>query len=342
MIQTISSNRSFFRDNIVELAIIIISLIDVFLKVVPVLPFSVATILLLVVRSNKVENVFMCFLLYSSFLGSVMNYLGVSGIGGYANIAGAILFLFYRATRKIEVFEYKKGLTWLLALFCLFICSAITTNRGNMPLVYHSIVRRDVLDKVSEKTGSFFPGNSPDMSNAVALSLVVEKYAIIDYPLAFSGWSMYHGGGVHATGNKGHPAINEVPWFRPDAEVKWDKKVPRIAAGTLIWADSAISALKNMGMDNLYQEINFSKMYARFALGNPGYRNCVDEVCINKVAFKRELVKTYLDKYINALFRRIGWKTGLIKKRSVINNVDNILDAVIILNKLGKEITSPF
>ncbi len=133
--QTISSNRSFFRDNIVELAIIILSIVDVFLKVVPVLPFSIATILLLVVRSNKVENVFMCFLVYSSFLGFVMNYQGVSGIGGYAYIIGAILFLFYCATRKIEVFEYKKGLIWLLALFCLFICSAITTNGGNYALI---------------------------------------------------------------------------------------------------------------------------------------------------------------------------------------------------------------
>ena len=215
-------------------------------------------------------------------------------------------------------------------------------NRGNMPLVYHSIVRRDILDKVYEKTGSFFPGNSPDISNAVGLSLVVDKYAIIDYPLAFSGWSMFHGGGVHATGKKGHPAINEVPWFRPDAEANWDKNVPRIAAGTMIWADSAISALKNMEMENLYQEINFGKLYARFVLGNPDYRNYVDEVCTNKVAFKREFVKAYLGKYINALFRRIGWKSGLIKKRRVINNVDNILDAVLILSKLGKEISSPF
>lgn len=215
-------------------------------------------------------------------------------------------------------------------------------NRGNMPLVYHSIVRRDVLDKVYEKTGSFFPGNSPDISNAVALSLVVDKYAIIDYPLAFSGWSMYHGGGVHATGKKGHPAINEVPWFRPDAETNWDKKVPRIAAGTMIWADSAISALKNMGKENLYQEINFNKMYARFSVGNPDYRTYVDEVCTNRLEYKYNFYKYYLEKYINAIIRRIGWSTGIITKRLTINNIDNIILAATTLAEKGKEISSPF
>lgn len=215
-------------------------------------------------------------------------------------------------------------------------------NRGNMPLVYHSIVRRDVLDKVYEKTGSFFPGNSPDISNAVALSLVVDKFAIINYPLAFSGWSVFHGGGVHATGKKGHPAINEVPWFRPDAEANWDKNVPRIAAGTMIWADSAISALKNMGMENLYQEINFNKMYAKFALDNPGYRGFVDEVCNNKSAYKCESVKTYLSKYFNALFRRIGWITGIKSKHCTINNIANIIEAASALDQIGGNISSPF
>ena len=215
-------------------------------------------------------------------------------------------------------------------------------NRGKMPLVYHSIVRRDVLDKVYKKTGSFFPGNSPDISNAVALSLVVDKYAIIDYPLAFSGWSMYHGGGVHATGKKGHPEINEVPWFRSDAESNWDKKIPRIASGSMIWADSAISALKNMGMDIFYKEINFSKLYAQFTLDNPTYSAYVNEVCVDKVSYKYEFVKAYLSKYLNALLRRIGWVTGIKTKHRTVNNINNIIEAASVLEIIAKDLLSPF
>ena len=215
-------------------------------------------------------------------------------------------------------------------------------NRGNMPLVYHSIVKRDILNKIYEKTGSFFPGNSPDISNAVALSLVVNTFAIIDYPLAFSGWSLFHGGGVHATGKKGHPNINEVPWFKPDAELNWDKKVPRIAAGTMIWADSAISALKSMGKYELYNKINFGKLYAHFVLGNPNYRSYVDEVCDNKLLYKYEYIKAYVAKYINALFRRIGWATGLKDRAEHIYNIDDIISASAALENACLSVQSPF
>ena len=215
-------------------------------------------------------------------------------------------------------------------------------NRGNMPLVYHSIVRRDVLNRIYDKVGTFFPGNSPDISNAVALSLVVKKFALINYPLAFSGWSVFHGGGVHATGKKGHPGLNDVPWFRPNAERNWDKKVPRIAAGTMIWADSAISALKSMGEQKLYSKINFGKLYAHFVLGNPQYRAYVDEVCDDTKAFKFELLKSLVLKYSNALWRRIGWMTGIKEKASQVYDVDDVITASSILENIVAKYNSPF
>lgn len=215
-------------------------------------------------------------------------------------------------------------------------------NRGNMPLVYHSIVHRVVLDTIYEKVGTFFPGNSPDISNAVALSLVVEKFVYVDIPLAFSGWSVFHGGGVHATGKKGHPEINEIPWFRPEAEEKWDKKVPRIAAGSMIWADSAINALKSMGATNLYHEINFNKMYACFLLNNPQYKDRVDAVCENKGVFKFYYFKEFVQKYVNALFRRIGWRLGFIRVPVIEKNIDNILKASALLDEKGHKFINIF
>ena len=215
-------------------------------------------------------------------------------------------------------------------------------DRGRMPLVYHSIVRRDVLDKVYDKVGSYFPGNSPDISNAVALSLVVGQYAFIDFPLAFSGWSVYHGGGVHATGKKGQPEINEIPWFRPNPESNWDEKVPRIAAGALIWADSAISALKNMKEGELYKVINFSKMYASFVLHYPEYRDRVESVCTDIISFKIALMSAVINKYAKALFRRIGWYTGLSKKAILVNNMDDVIKASRKLEQIGSTVPSLF
>ena len=212
------------------------------------------------------------------------------------------------------------------------------TDRGKMPLVYHSIVKREVLDKVYKKVGTYFPGNSPDISNAVALSLTVQKYAYVDFPLAFSGWSVFHGGGVHATGKKGHPEINEVPWFRPDSGEKWDKNVPRIASGDFIWADSAISAIKMMGEDSLYKKINFNRMYANFIVNNPSYYQRVKDVCSDRIGLYISCCISKMKKYIDALFRRIGWFMGIVEKPILKNNISDIIQASKYLESLGEKI----
>lgn len=214
------------------------------------------------------------------------------------------------------------------------------TDRGNMPLVYHSIVSRKALDKVYEMTGTFFPGNSPDISNAVALSLTIKKFAIIDLPLAFSGCSVYHSGGVYATGKKGQPEISEIPWFRPDAEMKWDKKVPRVASNTLIWADSAINALKSMGREDLYDMVNFNKMYSYFVMRNPDLISKVFDVCTNKLAFCFVYTTEIIKKYLMSLYRRIGWVTGMVEKLNNKKNVDNIMEATAVLEAMASNVAN--
>jgi len=237
----------------------------------------------------------------------------------YTSFTGSIIYL---DPREELLKVLKKGIT----------------DRGYMPLVYHSIVRRDVLDEVYKKAGSFFPGNSPDISNAVALSLVVHKYAFIDFPLAFSGWSVFHGGGVHANGKKGHPEINEIPWFRPNAEFNWDNKVPRIAAGALIWADSAITSLKCMGEERLYNKINYLKMYASFVLNNPDYVSKVYDVCSNHIMLHVDVCLLEFKRIMDALIRRIGWVTGIKNRPTLEKNIDSTVQASYFLELIGDKV----
>ena len=211
-----------------------------------------------------------------------------------------------------------------------------------MPLVYHSIVSREVLNNIYVKTGTFFPGNSPDISNAVALSLIVRKFAIIDLPFAYSGCSAFHGGGVHVDNKKRHPEINEIPWFRPNAEENWDEQVPRIAAGTLIWADSAINALKLMERMDLYRMINFSRMYAIFVLNNRQYRQRVYNVCKNKSAFYCAFVSAAFRKYLYALFRRIRRMIGIRDNKRQLQNINNIIEATAELESISIDVVNKF
>lgn len=155
-------------------------------------------------------------------------------------------------------------------------------NRGQMPMVYHAIVKRELLDKVYEKAGSYFPGNSPDISNAVAMSLVTDQVVQTKRLLTISGASKYHGGGAGLVKRK-HPELSDFPWFIPKAAETWDSRVPKVGEGECIWCDSAIRALKNMGREDLIDSINF----------------------------------TYLHAYFSASYRDI-WKMGLEKTKSII------------------------
>lgn len=204
-------------------------------------------------------------------------------------------------------------------------------NRGDMPLVYHNIVSRKALDKVYEKCGTYFPGNSPDISNAVALSLTIKKYVIINLPLAFSGCSVYNGGGVYAEGRKGEPRITEIPWFRPNVEENWNKMLPRIASPSLIWADSAMSALAYMNRDDLYSEINFYKLYAFFVIKNPKYHSITKNFFPNKFVYYSSLVSTFLNIYISGAFRRLKVILGIIK---IKENINNTKEASLSLEKI--------
>ena len=46
---------------------------------------------------------------------------------------------------------------------------------GLLPKVYQGVVSRQLLDKLYDKCGTYFPGPSPDMANAVALSILTDK-----------------------------------------------------------------------------------------------------------------------------------------------------------------------
>ena len=60
---------------------------------------------------------------------------------------------------------------------------------GLMPHLYHGVVKRECLNRLFTQFSTFFPGPSPDMANAVALSLSLKKVYYVDYPFIIAGTS---------------------------------------------------------------------------------------------------------------------------------------------------------
>ncbi len=206
-------------------------------------------------------------------------------------------------------------------------------DRGNMPLVYHGIASRSTLDEIYKKCGTYFPGNSPDIANAVALSLCTRKFAIINLPWVIYGSCMSKGGGERLPGRKFPPKISDIPHWASDAENKWYNKIPKVAIWVTIWPESAICALRQMGREDLIDIFNLNMFYARFLLFYPELHSYIDELNVNKFKVRFNYCKIVIFKYIKAVFRRIGWFIGVntvykVKKLNTINDAATALENI--------------
>lgn len=151
------------------------------------------------------------------------------------------------------------------------------TDIINLPRVYHGIVKLSVLKKIYERTGSFFPGPSPDMANAVALCNYVNRFIIIDIPFVVSGHSSKSTGGQGAAG-KHFGEIRNIKHLPSDTADKWTPEVPFYWSGYTIYAESVIQALKRLGLSDELKTLNFNYLYA----------TCL----VFDVPFKDRIVKT--------------------------------------------------
>lgn len=138
-------------------------------------------------------------------------------------------------------------------------------DRGSLPSVYHGIVSRKALDRIYKKCETFFPGQSPDISNGIAMSLVIDRFCMVDDIVTISGASKFHGGAT--IGNfRRYPQISDMVWFRPDAEKIWDIRLPKIAVGSIIWAESSIETLRKMEREDIIEKIDFETIYRFFVI----------------------------------------------------------------------------
>lgn len=206
-------------------------------------------------------------------------------------------------------------------------------DRGNMPLAYHGIVSRRLMDRVYEKCGTYFPGNSPDIANAVALSLLDSKYVMVDLPWAIYGNCVLKGGGEGLPGRKFPPELTDIPWWAEGAEERWYKKLPKVAVGETIWPDSAIYSLKQMGRGDLLSSFNLYKCYARFLIAYPKLSHFIYDVCDNRSALRIAHFQLIVSKYIGAFLRRVKWMLGIDKPLQELN-IANISECVSKLESL--------
>ncbi|MBW8362811.1 MAG: glycosyltransferase [Kaistella sp.] len=222
-----------------------------------------------------------------------------------------------------------------------------------LPKVYHGIAKRSTLDKVYRVGGTFFPGASPDIANAVAMCFVVENFVYLDFPIVIPGNSNRTGGDAQKYKGQCAP-ISEISFLPKDTEKNWENFIPKVWAAETIMPESACKSLKYMGKEDLIKEY-FGRewMLAYFVLGHPELKQMALEKSTNKIKLNYLIFQLLIIKYFRAIYNKFAYKMfsmvyytgghtgGIFNIRnyySVSKNLQTIHDANNLIMKKEKEL----
>ena len=204
-------------------------------------------------------------------------------------------------------------------------------HKNGMPGVYHGMVKKDVLNQVYNKTGSYFPGPSPDMANSFALSYFAKNHINISIPYVIDGYSKASTG--HLTEAKKHVGKLEEQSFLPkDTVEKWSVDLPRIWLPNTIWPQSAIQALKRCGNEEDLKYINFDAIYIKIAVMYPELKSEI--VDLSKKYSLIHHCRSCISVGTKFLCNKIK---GKFSRRCFANEVVTIENAMIYTGKLIEE-----
>jgi glycosyltransferase involved in cell wall biosynthesis len=194
---------------------------------------------------------------------------------------------------------------------------------GDLPSIYGGVIAKRVLERLKSHAGTYFPGPSPDMANAIGLSAFVEVFARVGMPIYVSG-SCPTSGAAEGARHSHQGEIADRSFLDRDTAELWPDGVPFYFSGPTIWAASVIRALRAIGRADLVAQLRFDRLLAACAVFNPLYRSRVDRVrtknpaLVSSLAYRRAICWVWwqrLKALVGNLLQRVG--APMFRKRRV-------------------------
>lgn len=201
-----------------------------------------------------------------------------------------------------------------------------------MPHAYQSLVSRTIMNKLYSMYGTYFPGPSPDMANAVALSLLEPVTYYFDGPIVVSGQSRSVGGGERLLKNNKLKRIEDVPHLPKDIHKCWNPKLPTYWCADTIWPQSGIMCLNNKYLD----KVNYELIMSRFIFYHRSYYPECKPLLDNKIKFFFYFMKFVLKKITVFAYHRLSYffsKRKRLGMSHIVCNISNMESAVVYLSK---------
>lgn len=132
----------------------------------------------------------------------------------------------------------------------------------HLPMIYHNLVRRSVLEQVRERSGSYVEGTSPDVYSAYAIMCEIGRFGLVDYPLTLVGAS------APSNSNRWRMGVLHQH-FREFADYRFTWLAPDSFALVASNMDNMVRAFENMGRTDLIAMIDYRRVYARTIVAEP-------------------------------------------------------------------------
>ena len=142
---------------------------------------------------------------------------------------------------------------------------------GDLPSVYQGIVSKSALVRLYKIAGTRFPGPSPDMANAVGLTAVIDKFALVSFPIVISGLCSASGAAEGAR-HKHHGEIEDRTFLPEGTADKWPPEIPFYFSGPTLWAATLIHSLNAIGKEQSLSKLRFDRLYSACKVLTPLYK----------------------------------------------------------------------
>ena len=129
-----------------------------------------------------------------------------------------------------------------------------------LPKIYHGIVKREVLERINELSGTYFHGSSPDVSGAIGLALCSKSFVVVNYPLTIPGASGGSNTGRSAM-NTHKGKLSQEPQTKHFEAGGWSQGVPRFFSVETVWAHAALETIRQIAPHQIV-EFNFARLIA--------------------------------------------------------------------------------
>lgn len=208
------------------------------------------------------------------------------------------------------------------------------------PRCYHGLVKRQVFERIKERTGAYFHGSSPDMSGAVSVACLIENYIEVDIPLTIPGVSAKSNSGRNAMNTHKGALLSESQTSSFEHS-GWARGVPSFFAVETVWAHAGLTSLLALAPDQL-QRVNFVHVLALCRLRHPEFdaeieratNEAADLLFQDLLTFQsavgNEKLRVWRDRYLY-LARRLLWPTASGGRRYV-GGIEDIFGAQRRLN----------